>query len=158
MRFCQIDKVLEVAPGEFARALKNITYNEEQLQFHFPDYPVYPGTLLVEAAAQLSGFLFEVSVNRDPEKVKRAVLMQIDRAKFHQAVRPGDCLEILSRNISQLGDAGQFAGTISVERKEVASFSLNFMLMQVAYSGVHKQQRSLYQQWTRGLNLNFPLL
>jgi 3-hydroxyacyl-[acyl-carrier-protein] dehydratase len=140
------------------RGLKNVTYNEGFLQHHFPDYPIYPGALIVEAVAQLSGFLLEYSLNRDPAAVRRAVLIQIERAKFHKAVQPGDRMQMECVIDSLLGDAAQVNGTVRIDEELSATLSLRFKMHAVAQERVHLQQRELYRQWTRGLNLEHPIL
>ena len=110
MRFCLIDKVLEVYPNERVVGLKNITVNEEVMRYHFPDYPVYPGTLVVEASAQLSGFLLEYSLNVADQPLKRAILMQIEKAKFFQRMLPGDRLYIDCEIDSLFADAAKISG------------------------------------------------
>ena len=90
MRYFLIDKITDLVIGERARGVKNISLTEEVLHDHFPDYPVMPGALIVEAAAQLGGFLVEMTVNREGTPPARAILAQIDRAKFYEAAGPGD--------------------------------------------------------------------
>ena len=158
MRYCFVDRVLEVHEGVSARGLKNVTCNEGYFQHHFPDYPVYPGVLIVEAVAQLSGFLLEYTLNRRPETVRRAVLIQIERAKFHRAVQPGDIMHMQSVIDSLLGNAAQVNSTISVENELAASISLRFKMHAVELEKIHQQQRQLYRQWTRGLSLEHPIL
>ena len=64
MRYYLIDKVTELELGERARGVKCVTLTDEVLHDHFPDYPMLPGALIVEAAAQLAGFLLEMTFNR----------------------------------------------------------------------------------------------
>ena len=59
MRFLLIDRIDEIRPGEFARGVKNVTMSEDFMQDHFPGFPVFPGTLIIEAMAQLGGYLAE---------------------------------------------------------------------------------------------------
>src|SRR5437867_11880110 len=95
MRYFLIDRVTELVVGERARGLKAISLSDEIQHDHFPDYPVMPGALIVEAAAQLAGFLVEMTVNRPGAPPLRAALVQIERATFHEPAGPGDRLDIL---------------------------------------------------------------
>src|SRR4029078_3157877 len=98
MGYYLADSVRALSPGESARGIKCVTLTDEILHDHFPDFPMLPGALVVEAAAQLSGFLLEMTFNAaaGARPVVRAVLAQIQRAKFHHAVEPCDCLVIVA--------------------------------------------------------------
>ncbi len=83
-----IDRVLEMEPRQRIVALKNFTINEEFFTGHFPQHPVVPGVLLVEAMAQAGGILL---MHDDPEREKKLLLfMSIERARFRRPVVPGD--------------------------------------------------------------------
>src|SRR5438552_18124655 len=94
MRYYLVDKVTELVVSERARGVKCVSLTDEILHDHFPDYPMLPGALIVEGAAQLAGFLLEMSFNGDGRPLVRALLVQILRAKFHEPVGPGDQIEI----------------------------------------------------------------
>lgn len=151
MRYFLIDRVTELAVGERARGLKNITLSDEVLHDHFPDYPVMPGALIVEAAAQLAGFLLEMTVNKPGDAQRRAVLVQIDQAKFYGPAGPGDCLE-LTTTLDALREA---AATVSAEvraaGRRIARAGLTFVLRHVDSERVHEQRRYLYRLWTKDL-------
>src|ERR1044071_5054987 len=95
MRYYLIDKVTSLDLGKEARGIKCVTLTDEILHDHFPDYPMLPGALIVEAAAQLAGFLLEMSFNGDGRPLVRALLVQVQRAKFYNAVGPGDSMEVV---------------------------------------------------------------
>ena len=83
-----IDRVLEMEPRQRIVALKNFTINEEFFNGHFPQHPVVPGVLLVEAMAQAGSILL---MHDDPEREKKLLLfMSIERARFRRPVVPGD--------------------------------------------------------------------
>ncbi|GIX25137.1 MAG: 3-hydroxyacyl-[acyl-carrier-protein] dehydratase FabZ [Caldimonas sp.] len=87
-----VDRVLEAEPGKRILALKNVSANEPFFQGHFPNRPVMPGVLMLEALAQASALLAftSASVERDPRAVYYFV--GIDGARFKRPVEPGDQL------------------------------------------------------------------
>lgn len=157
MRFFLVDRVDAIIPGESARGVKNVSLSDEILQDHFPDHPLFPGTLIVEALAQLGGFLVECTVNRGGAAVQRAVLAQIEKARFHRPCQPGDQLVLECRMGSCIGPAAQVASEASIAGEKAASALLTFALRGDAPPLVHEQRRRLYQTWTRSLVLDFPL-
>jgi 3-hydroxyacyl-[acyl-carrier-protein] dehydratase len=98
MRYYLLDKVTALVAGERASGVKCVTLSDEILHDHFPDYPMLPGALIVEAAAQLSGFLLELSFNAPDKPLVRAMLVQIERAKFYDPIAPGDTLALEARS------------------------------------------------------------
>jgi 3-hydroxymyristoyl/3-hydroxydecanoyl-(acyl carrier protein) dehydratase len=110
MRYYLIDKVTEIVPGEHAKGVKCVSLADEVLHDHFPDYPVMPGALIVEGAAQLAGFLLETSFNQAGRPLLRALMVQIRDAKFYEPVGPGSTLEFSVRLGSRLEAAAEVAG------------------------------------------------
>jgi 3-hydroxyacyl-[acyl-carrier-protein] dehydratase len=89
--FLMVDRVLAVTPGKSIVAVKNVTANEAYFVGHFPDHPVMPGVLVLEALAQAGGVLAWESVG-DDDGIWILYLVGIDNARFKQTVRPGDQL------------------------------------------------------------------
>jgi 3-hydroxyacyl-[acyl-carrier-protein] dehydratase len=157
MRFFFVDRVDEIKPGERAVGIKNITCNEDFLEDHFPDHPVYPGTLIVEALAQLGGFLVECTFNQSDENVRRALLAQVEKAKFYDPVKPGDQLRLICEMTSTLEGAAQVKGEAHINEKRAVTTVLTYVLWSVKSENLHRQRRDLYRQWTQHLKLNFPI-
>ena len=152
MRYFLIDKVTKLEAGVSIRGLKNITLSDEILHDHFPDYPVMPGALILEAASQLAGFLIEVTVNQDESGLpRRALLAQVDKAKFRETAGPGDRLDIVVKLSSLMGTAAQVKAVVSVDEKRIATATLTFLLRRIESERVHEQRRYLYRLWTRDL-------
>ena len=93
--FLLIDRVEELSIGESIKAYKNVTYNEQIFQGHFPGHPIYPGVMIIEGLAQAGGVLAFKSMEKDGVDLSDKVVyfMSIDNAKFRTPVRPGDKLE-----------------------------------------------------------------
>ena len=99
--FQMIEKVLEVEDGEYAKGIKCVSVNEPYFAGHFPDAPIMPGALVIEACAQLCSITME---SQGTEDDKIYVLLKCEEFKFLRPVIPGDCLEIEVRKES--GGAG----------------------------------------------------
>lgn len=99
--FQMIEKVLEVEDGEYAKGIKCVSVNEPYFAGHFPDAPIMPGVLVIEACAQLCSITME---SQGTEDDKIYVLLKCEEFKFLRPVIPGDCLEIEVRKES--GGAG----------------------------------------------------
>jgi 3-hydroxyacyl-[acyl-carrier-protein] dehydratase len=115
--FLLIDRVVEMVPRQRIVAIKNITINEPQFQGHFPDYPIMPGVLMVEAIAQAGGALLLSEV---PDRESKLLLFtSIEKARFRRPVTPGDQLRIEVTVINWRSRAVKMGGSITVDGKLV---------------------------------------
>ncbi|NWF52948.1 MAG: 3-hydroxyacyl-ACP dehydratase FabZ [Nitrospirae bacterium] len=124
--FLLVDKVLEMEPGKKAVGLKNVTFNEEFFQGHFPDQPIMPGVLIIEAMAQVAGLL---AFHSGANKGKVVYFMSIEKAKFRKPVVPGDQLRLEISILHHRGNVWKFAGNAVVEEKIVAEAEFTAMVM-----------------------------
>lgn len=94
--FLLIDRVLACEPHKHILALKNVTMNEEFFVGHFPNHPVMPGVLVIEALAQAAAILAFKSLDRTPDDSSVVYFVGIDHARFKRPVFPGDQLMLHS--------------------------------------------------------------
>jgi UDP-3-O-[3-hydroxymyristoyl] N-acetylglucosamine deacetylase/3-hydroxyacyl-[acyl-carrier-protein] dehydratase len=94
--FLLVDRIIEVEGDTRIKGIKNVTFNEQFFQGHFPSTPIMPGVLIVEAMAQVSGLLF---AQRLEHTGKLAMLLSMDNVRFRRAVVPGDQLVLIAETV-----------------------------------------------------------
>lgn len=119
--FLLIDRVTECKEGEYLKGYKNITFNEPYFLGHFPQKPVMPGVLILEALAQATGILAFRTSNKRPDSDSLYYLVGIDDARFKQPVVPGDQLVLRVEVIKEKRGVWKFNGEASVDGNVVAS-------------------------------------
>ena len=118
--FLLVDRVLEFDAGKRVRALKNVSFNEPYFTGHFPEHPVMPGVLILEALAQAAGLLVQLSAEANPDVTPLFYLVKIDKARFSKLVVPGDQLILDVEQKRLIRGMGLYSGVARVEGKEVA--------------------------------------
>ena len=115
--FLLVDRIIEMDADRIV-GIKNVTANEPFFNGHFPDFPVMPGVLMIEAMAQVGGVLVLSKV--EDRKKKLVLLAGVDAAKFRRPVRPGDQVRIEVKILRQKSSMVKVAGTATVEGAVVA--------------------------------------
>ncbi len=119
--FLMVDRVLSVEPGKSIVAIKNVTANEEYFQGHFPEIPVMPGVLMLEAMAQVSGILGFITEEKLPADGYIYLFAGVDKLRFKRRVIPGDTLTISASIITSKQKIYKFACQIHVGEELAAS-------------------------------------
>jgi len=123
--FLLVDRVLELEPGKRAVGIKNVTINEAFFSGHFPENPIMPGVLIVEAMAQVGGILLLATTGNEG---KLAFFAGIDKMRFRKPVLPGDQLVTEVTILKQKGDVGRVAVVGKVDGNVVAEGEYLFAL------------------------------
>ncbi|RCX13236.1 3-hydroxyacyl-[acyl-carrier-protein] dehydratase [Anaerobacterium chartisolvens] len=126
--FLLVDRVIEVEPGKSAVAIKNVTANEPFFQGHFPDFPIMPGVLIVEALAQTAGIAAAMEGN---DKGKLGVFAAIDEMKIKKQVLPGDTLRLEAEILSNRMGVIKAKVRASVDEKTAAEGLIKFAMVDV---------------------------
>jgi 3-hydroxyacyl-[acyl-carrier-protein] dehydratase len=117
--FLLIDRCEDYRPGESIVGIKCVSVNEPYFQGHFPDNPVMPGVLIVEAMAQSGAVLMSKTLDVD-KRGKTILFMTLDNVRFRLPVRPGDILKMQVRVLRVRGDIYKFRGDAFVNGKAAA--------------------------------------
>lgn len=125
--FLLIDRVVEIERKQRIVAIKNVTINEPFFAGHFPDFPIMPGVLIVEAIAQAGGALLLTEV--EDRENKLMVFTGIERAKFRRPVTPGDQLRIEVQVVAWRRTAVRMEGMVYVDGKRAAEATVTCRLV-----------------------------
>ncbi|MCC6556063.1 MAG: 3-hydroxyacyl-ACP dehydratase FabZ [Polyangiaceae bacterium] len=114
--FVMVDRVTEIIAGKSIRGHKCISYNEPWFQGHFPQRPIMPGVLILEALAQIGGILAYAS---DPFDASASLMyfLGIDKAKFRHTVAPGDRLDLSAEVLHHRSNVWKLRGEARVDGK-----------------------------------------
>jgi 3-hydroxyacyl-[acyl-carrier-protein] dehydratase len=123
--FLLVDRIIEIQPGVKAVGIKNVTVNEGFFQGHFPEQPIMPGVLIIEAMAQVAGIL---AFGSEANLGKSVYFMSIEKAKFRKPVIPGDQLRLEVNILQQRGNVWKFAGNALVDEKVAAEAEFTAMI------------------------------
>ena len=113
--FLMVDRVVECQPGSRIRAIKNVSINEPYFSGHFPQRPVMPGVLILEALAQATGILAFDTVGEIPGADTLYYFVGIDQARFKRPVAPGDRLDLFAQITRSKRQVWQFATEAHVD-------------------------------------------
>jgi len=119
--FLLIDRVISLEVGKNLTAIKNVTFNEPHFNGHFPEQPIMPGVLIIEALAQATGILAFKSEVGKPQTGQIYMLVGVDKVRFKRIVEPGDQLEIYAEVVTVKRGIWKFNCKATVEGQLVTS-------------------------------------
>lgn len=126
--FLMLDRIADYELGEYAVGIKNVTINEPFFVGHFPDKPVMPGVLIIEAMAQTAAVLVVNTMGKEAEG-KLVYFMSIDEAKFRKPVVPGDSLQVRVDKQQSRKNVWKFACVATVDGAKVAEAVICAMIV-----------------------------
>jgi 3-hydroxymyristoyl/3-hydroxydecanoyl-(acyl carrier protein) dehydratase len=150
VRYFLIDRITSLAPPEVATAVKCVSLSDDVFVDHFPGHPIMPGALILEGLAQLGGVLIEATMRGRGRADLHALLTIVEKAKFRQAVRPGDRMEMEARALHVTEDGGQVRALARVDGKLAAEAELTYAFAQVTQPKLLARRREALDVWLTG--------
>ncbi len=127
MRWRMIDRIEQIVPGEHAAGWKGVTLAEDYFEDHFPKFPVVPGVILIEALAQLSGKLIELSVWEERGLWPFPVLSMVRNAKFRRFIKPGESIRLETKLVEMREESAITKCRALVDGKTTTDVELLFV-------------------------------
>ncbi|MAM67197.1 MAG: 3-hydroxyacyl-[acyl-carrier-protein] dehydratase FabZ [Rhodospirillaceae bacterium] len=127
--FLMIDRIINLVPDQKATGVKNVSINENYFSGHFPERPVMPGVLIIEAMAQTAGVFVVHTLGREAEG-KLVYFMSVDGARFRKPVEPGDQLMVEVTKLQSRGNVWKFSGRATVDGNLVAEATYAAMILE----------------------------
>jgi 3-hydroxyacyl-[acyl-carrier-protein] dehydratase len=121
MKFCLVDRITEITPGQSISTLKNVSLAEEYLQDHFPGFSVLPGVMMVEAMVQSCAWLSRVT---DNFRYSALMLQQAKAVKFNSFLKPGQTLHVTAKLRKNEDNQVSFAASGTVDGESAVSARL----------------------------------
>tara|TARA_Y100000310_G_scaffold315205_1_gene365501 strand:+ start:249 stop:716 length:468 start_codon:yes stop_codon:yes gene_type:complete len=145
MRFFLIDRVEEICYEKYITAIKCITLSDDVFEHHFPRYPVFPGSLLIEGLAQLSGMFLELILKKNQLPPKLSFLSIVNKMKFRKPVLAGDRVFMRADIVSLREDYGVVKVLAEIDGEVVAEGELTFAFLSLDDEKLHQSRMEFYE-------------
>jgi 3-hydroxyacyl-[acyl-carrier-protein] dehydratase len=145
MRFHLLDRIEEICYGHYITAVKCITLADDVFDEHFPGYPVFPGSLILEGLAQLGGSFFELMMDHQNLPVKRSILSIVNKLKLRRPVFPGDKLVYRADLVTMREEYGVVKVRAEIEGECCAEGELTFTFVDIPDDTLHQSRLELYK-------------
>ncbi len=144
MRFHLIDRIEEIRYNDYIIGVKCVTLADDVFNEHFPGYPVFPGSLILEGLAQLSGSFFELIMKKENKPIKHCILSIVNKLKFRRPVFPGDKTIMRADIVDMKEDYGVAKVRAEIDGKTCAEGELTFVFMEIKDKNLYDSRIDLY--------------
>ena len=131
MRFHLIDRIEEIRYEHYITAVKCVTLADDVFDEHFPGYPVFPGSLILEGLAQLSGSFFELIMDKRKAPIRRSILSIVNHVKFRRPAWPGDQIHMRADVVSMHDEYGVTSVRATIDGEVSADGELTFVFLDI---------------------------
>jgi 3-hydroxyacyl-[acyl-carrier-protein] dehydratase len=145
MRFHLLDRIEEISYGKYITAVKCITLADDVFNEHFPGYPVFPGSLILEGLAQLGGSFFELMMKHQNLPIKRSILSIVNKLKFRRPAGPGDRLLYRADMVTMREEYGVVEVKAEIDDEICAEGELTFTFVDIPDETLHASRLELYK-------------
>lgn len=156
MRYLLLDGIHELVAGETARGVKCVTLTDEILRDHFRWAPIFPGTMIIEAMAQLAGALIEETAVAAGRPRDLAVLAGIDRARFIRGVPPGERMELSASYLANKDLMSVLRAEARIGGELAAEAELKFVINREAHDELIAERMRVRALWRTGSGYGIP--
>ena len=153
MRFHLLDRIETVCYGKYITAVKCISLSDDVFNEHFPGYPLFPGSLILEGLAQLGGSFFEMTMKEQGLPVKRAVLTIVRNLKLRKPAGPGDRLIYRAEIASMQDEYGVSNVTAILDGETCAEGELMFHFVDLPNESLQRSRQELYAIVTKNMKV-----
>lgn len=153
MRFHMIDRIESICSERYISAVKCISLSDDVFNEHFPGYPIFPGSLIIEGLAQLGGSFFEITMKERGVPAKRAVLSIVRQFKLRRPAGPGDKLLYRAEIISFQDDYGVVNVMASLDNDICAEGELMFHFVDLPNETIQQSREELYGIVTKNMKV-----
>lgn len=153
MRFHLLDRIETVCYGKYITAVKCISLSDDVFNDHFPGYPLFPGSLILEGLAQLGGSFFEMTMNERGLPVKRAVLTIVRNLKLRKPAGPGDRLSYRAEIASMQDEYGVVKVSAVLDNEPCAEGELMFHFVDLPNEAIQRSRKELYAIVTKNMKV-----
>lgn len=153
MRFHLIDRIETICYAKYITAVKCISLADDVFNEHFPGYPLFPGSLILEGLAQLGGSFFEITMKEQGVSRKHAVLTIVRQFKLRRPAGPGDRLRYRAEMVTMQDDYGAVRVTATLDDEVCAEGELMFNFVTIPCARIRQSREELYGIVTKNMQI-----